>query len=42
MSATMKPKRFFLAVLAGFIGNSVAYAILEELLLKRYIAKVIY
>ncbi len=32
----MKPKRFLLAVLAGFVGRAVAYAILEGLLLKGY------
>ncbi|MEE9199728.1 MAG: hypothetical protein V3U26_08070 [Dehalococcoidia bacterium] len=38
----MNTKKFLLAVLAGFVGNSVAYAILEELLLKGYMAKEVY
>jgi len=38
----MNTKKLILAMLAGFVGNSIAYAILEELLLKGYMAKAIY
>ena len=37
----MNTKKYILAVLAGFIGNTVTYAILEVFLLKTYIAETI-
>lgn len=38
----MNTKKYFLAVLAGVIGNFIAYYILEELILKSYILSAVY
>ena len=38
----MNWKKFLLAALAGFVGNTIAYVILEELLLKGYMETAIY
>lgn len=38
----MNAKKFSLAVLAGFVGNTVAYFILEEIILKSYMTTAIF
>ncbi len=38
----MNTRKFLLAVLAGFVGNIVAFFLLEEIILKSYMATVVY